>query len=208
MKSLTNILGPARKLGFSAALLAGTLTLANVPAFSIGPNSETIQATVLDDGQTVNVTLVIDAFSSPVDLQILSHAFQAGHDRGLVAALAKIKPVGRCSIAGKHSFDVAFIQMVATPTGRQITFIANRPQQAGEDNAKAPDQSFDLAVGQFSLNDADMTKSTGFLYPASKLATDEQGESHYDLAGNPLLLVNVLDARQTSSGDMALAPAK
>jgi hypothetical protein len=206
MKSLKNILNPARKLGFSAALLAGTLTLGTAPAFSVSPNSETIQATVVEDGNTVSVTLVIDAFSSPADLQILSQAFREGKDRGLVAALAKVKPVGRCSIAGAHSFDVAFIQMVVTPTGRQVTFIANRPPQAGEASSNAPDQSFDLAVGQFNLNDADPTKSTGFLYPASKLAIDEQGESHYDLAGNPLWLVNVLEARQSSSGDMALAP--
>jgi hypothetical protein len=208
MKSLRNILDPARNLGFSAALLACTLTLGTTTAFSAGPNPETIQATVVEDGNTVNVTLVIDAYSSPADLQILSQAFQEGKDRGLVAALAKVKPVGRCSIAGAQSFDVGFIQLITTQTGRQITFIANRPPQTGEANANAPDQSFDLAVGQFNLNNADPSKSTGFLYPASKLAVDEQGESHYDLAGNPMRLVEILDSRQPSSGDMALAPAK
>jgi|CZKZ01.1.fsa_nt_gi hypothetical protein len=208
MKSLRNILTPARRLGFSAALLAGTLTMGTAPAFSASPNSETIQATVVESGNFVNVTLVIDTYSSPADLQTLSQAFQEGKDRGLVAALAKVKPVGRCSIAGAPGFEVAFIQMVATPTGRQITFIANRPLQAGEDSANAPNPSFDLAVGQFDLNDTDPAKSTGFLYPASKLAVDDQGQSHYDLAGNPLLLVNVLDTRQTSSGELALAPSK
>ena len=49
-------------------------------------------------------------------------------------------------------------------------------------------------VGQFDMNDTDNTKSTGFLYPASKLAMDEQGEFHYDLAGTPWSLVNVLDS--------------
>ena len=208
MKSLRNLLTPARRLGFSAALLAGTLTMGTSPAFSASPNSETIQATVVENGNFVNVTLVIDTYSSPADLQILSQAFQEGKDRGLVAALAKVKPVGRCSIAGANGFEVAFIQMVATPTGRQITFIANRPLQAGEDSANAPNPSFDLAVGQFNLNDADPAKSTGFLYPASKLAVDNQGQPHYDLAGNPLLLVNVIETRQPSSGDMALAPSK
>ncbi len=60
---------------------------------------------------------------------------------------------------------------------------------------RIPDsQSFDLMVGQFDINDTDNTKSTGFLYPASKLVIDEQGEFHYDLAGSPWSLVNVLDS--------------
>jgi hypothetical protein len=49
-------------------------------------------------------------------------------------------------------------------------------------------------VGQFDINDTDNTKSTGFLYPASRLVMDEQGEFHYDLAGIPWSLVNVLDS--------------
>jgi hypothetical protein len=54
--------------------------------------------------------------------------------------------------------------MVLTPTGRKITFITNRPLQAGGASPDTPSQSFDLAVGQFNLNDTDNTKSTGFLY--------------------------------------------
>jgi hypothetical protein len=49
-------------------------------------------------------------------------------------------------------------------------------------------------VGQLEINDTDITKSTGFLYPASKLVIDEQGEFHYDLAGSPWSMVNVLDS--------------
>jgi hypothetical protein len=59
-------------------------------------------------------------------------------------------------------------------------------------------------VGQFDLNDTDATKSTGFLFPASKLVIDDQGKFHYDLAGNAWALVNVLD----SNRDGALAEAK
>jgi hypothetical protein len=60
--------------------------------------------------------------------------------------------------------------------------------------------TFDLAVGQFDLNDIDTAKSTGFLYPASKLVIDRQGEFHYDLAGTPWPLVNVLDSQGNSAG--------
>ena len=71
-------------------------------------------------------------------------------------------------ITGDLGFDVAFIQMVATPTGRQITFIASRPLQSDEVNPNSDSQSFDLMVGQFDLNDTDNTKSTGFLFPGKQ----------------------------------------
>ena len=57
----------------------------------------------------------------------LSQAFQEGQDQRLAAALSKTKAVGRCSIAGAISYDVAFIQMQQTPTGRKIVFITSRP---------------------------------------------------------------------------------
>jgi hypothetical protein len=97
-------------------------------------------------------------------------------------------------MSGNLSFDVAFIQMVVTPTGRQITFITIRPLQSDEVDANSESRSFDLMVGQFDMNDTDNAKSTGFLYPASRLVIDEQGEFHYDLAGNPWSLMNVLDS--------------
>ena len=180
----------------------GLLTLGTIPGFASSPGSETIQATYFQDGNTISVTLVILHYSTPSDMQILSQAFQEGQDQGLAAALSKTKAVGLCSITGDHSFDVAFIQMVVTPTGRQITFITNRPLQSDEANRSAESESFDLMVGQFDMNDNDNTKSTGFLYPASKLVIDEQGELHYDLAGNPWPLVNVFDS------NWALAPAE
>ena len=84
--------------------------------------------------------------------------------------------------------------MVVTPTGHEVSVLANRPLQSDEVNLNSDCQSFDLMVGQFDMNDTDNTKSTGFLYPASRLLMDEQGEFHYDLAGSPWSLVNVLDS--------------
>jgi hypothetical protein len=142
----------------------------------------------------VRVTLIVYNYTTSADLQVLSLAFQEGQDRELAAVLSKTKAAGLCSIAGDLSFDVAFIQMVVTPTGREIIFIANRPLQSDEVNPNSDSQSFDLLVGQFDINDTDNTKSTGFLYPASRLVVDEQGEFHYDLAGSPWSMVNVLDS--------------
>ena len=194
MRVLANVIRCGRKSGSSSLLLVGLLALGTTPGFSSSPGSEKIQATYAKDGNVVGVTLIVYNYTTSADLQVLSLAFQEGQDRELASALSKTKAVGLCSITGDLSFDVAFIQMVVTPTGREITFIANRPLQSDEVNPNSDSQSFDLLVGQFDINDTDNTKSTGFLYPASRLVMDEQGDFHYDLAGSPWSLVNVLDS--------------
>lgn len=189
-----NVIRCGSKLGSSSLLLACSLTLGTRPAFSSKPGFETIRATYAQAGSTIGVTLIVYNYTTAENLQVLSLAFQEGHDRELATALSKTRAVGLCSITGNPSFDVAFIQMVVTPSGREIIFIANRPLQSDEVNPDSDSQSSDLMVGQFDMNDTDNTKSTGFLYPASKLVMDEQGEFHYDLAGSPWSLVNVLDS--------------
>jgi hypothetical protein len=173
-------------------LLAGLFALGTTPGFSSSPSSEKIQAAYSKDGNVVSVTLLVYNYTTSADLHVLSLAFQEGKDRELAAVLSKSKAAGHCSITGGLSFDVPFIEMVVTPTGREIIFIANRPLQPDEVNQNSDSQSFDLMVGQFDINDTDNTKSTGFLYPASRLVVNEQGEFHYDLAGSPWSLVNVL----------------
>jgi hypothetical protein len=194
VRVLTSVIRCGGKLGSSGLLLAGLLALGVTRGYSSSPGSEKIQAAYTQDGNMVNVTLVIYGYSSLSEKQILSQAFEEGHDQGLAAALSKSKAAGLCSITGDLSFDVAFIQMVVTPTGRQITFITGRPLQSDEVNPDSESRSFDLMVGQFDMNDTDTSKSTGFLYPASRLLIDQQGELHYDLAGGSWSLVNVLDS--------------
>ncbi|MGA2753320.1 MAG: hypothetical protein ABSE53_06090 [Terracidiphilus sp.] len=205
MGTLTSTNRCPRKSVLILALL-GAFTLAATPAFAASPGFEKIRATYAQAGNTIGVTLVVYNYTTSTDLQVLSLAFQQGQDRQLAAALSKTKAVGHCSIAGDISFDVAFIQMVVTPTGREITFIANRPLQSDEVSSDPDSQSFDLMVGQFEINDTDNTKSTGFLYLASRLVVDEQGAFHYDLAGSPWSLVNVLDSNWAPAPPARQAP--
>ncbi|MFZ0304110.1 MAG: hypothetical protein WAL75_15575 [Terracidiphilus sp.] len=208
MKLLAKVIGRDRRLGFSSLLLVGFLALGTTSGFSSSPGPETIQATYTQNGKVVGVTLIVYNYTTSADLQVLSLAFQDGQDRELATALSKTKAVGLCSITGDLSFDIAFIQVVVTPTGRQVTFITNRPLQADEVNPSAESESFDMLVGQFDINDNDNTKSTGFLYPASKLALDKQGELHYDLDGNPWPLVDVFDSNWAPVSAGRSAPAK
>jgi hypothetical protein len=191
MALLANLTRCIPKFGL---VLVGTFALGTSLGFAAGPPSETIQATYAQAGGTTGVTLIIYNYSTASDLRILSQAFGEGMDRGLATALSKTNAVGLCSITGALSYDVAFIQMVLTPTGRRITFVTSRPHLFDEADPPGSPPPFDLAVGQFDLNDTDPAKSTGFLYPASKLVIDKQGKFHYDLAGSPWALVNVLDS--------------
>jgi hypothetical protein len=208
MGALTSVIRFTRNLAFVPLLLAAALTLGTTPGFAASPASETIQATYAQADHMVSVTLTIYGYSTAAELQTLSQAFQQGQDRGLAAALFKTKAAGHCSITGILGYDVAFIQMVVTPTGRKITFITSRPHPFVEADPPDLSQPFDLAVGQFDLNDADPAKSTGYLYPASKLVIDQQGEFHYDLTGTPWPLVNVLASKEPPSETLALGPTK
>ena len=211
MSLLESVIRIGRKPVFSSMLVACLLTLGTTPGFSSSPIPESVQATYLQNGNVITVKLVIYDYTAPSEKQILAKAFGGGQDQGLAVALSKTKAAGHCSVAGDPSFDVAFIQMIVTPTGREITFIANRPLQSDEvssdPDSQSPDSpSFDLMVGQFEINDTDNTKSTGFLYLASRLVVDEQGAFHYDLAGSPWSLVNVLDSNWASAQAARQAP--
>jgi hypothetical protein len=177
--------------------MAGIFTLATTLGFAATPGPETIQATYSQGGNTTGITLIVYSYSTPTELHVLSQAFEKGQDRELAIALSRTRAVGRCVIAGGVGYDVAFIQVVLTPTGRQVTFITSRPHPSDDSEPPATPQTFDLTVGQFDLNEIDPTKSTGFLFPASKLVVGEQGAFHYDLAGVPWALVNILYSNET-----------
>ena len=179
--------------------LVGIFTLATTLGFAATPGHETIQATYSEGGNTTGITLIVYSYSTPAELHVLSQAFEKGKDQELAIALSRSSAVGRCVIAGGVSYDVTFIQVLLTPTGRQVTFIASRPHPSDDSATPANSPNFDLTVGQFDLNEIDPTRSTGFLFPASKLVVDEKGAFHYDLAGTPSALVSILYSKEMPS---------
>lgn len=186
----------------SSLLLAGAVLLGVTPAFSQRTKSETIDASAMGTGtqlgRVIEVTLIINEFSSPADKQILMEAFQKGQNQGLVNALTKMKAVGHVSITGTLGYDCSFIKMTPTPTGRKIRFVTNRQIRFGEAFFDTQSQSFNLTAGEFDLNDTDKSKSTGVLYPAAQLIIDQQGQLQLDLNQNPWKLVDVLDWKGTA----------
>jgi hypothetical protein len=191
------------KFVIAIAVVVGLLTIGSLPFFSRDRvKNETIEASAMGTstqlGEVVGVSVEIYDFSTPEDRQVLVQAFEKGQNNGLVNALSKMKAVGHCSITGTLGYDVSFIRMVPTPTGRKIRWITNRLLRFGEVYADTQSQSFNLTAGEFDINDTDKSKSTGVLYPACQLALDKEGQIQFQLNQNPWKLVDVIDWKGTA----------
>ena len=182
----------------SALLLTGLLVLAVFPAFSAkGSKNETIGATAMGTGtqmgQVISISVEIYDYSTPEDRQLLVEAFTKGQNQGLVNALTKMHAVGHISITGTLGYDLSFVRMIPTPTGRKLRFVTNRQLTFGEVWADSQSTAFNLTGGEFDLDDTDKKKSTGVLYPACQLAIDKEGQLQIQLNQNAWKLVDVLD---------------
>jgi|ERR1700741_92015 hypothetical protein len=182
----------------SALLLTGLLVLAVFPAFSAkGSKNETIGATAMGTGtqmgQVISISVEIYDYSTPEDRQLLVEAFTKSQNQGLVNALTKMHAVGHISITGTLGYDLSFVRMIPTPTGRKLRFVTNRQLTFGEVWADSQSTAFNLTGGEFDLDDTDKKKSTGVLYPACQLAIDKEGQLQIQLNQNAWKLVDVLD---------------
>lgn len=163
---------------------------------------ETVDATAYGTstqlGRNIGVTIIIYEWSTPETRQALVEAFQKGQNQGLVNALQKTPAVGRIQIPGTLGYDLSYIRMIPSATGRTIRFVTNRKITFGEAYADSQSQSFDLTAGEFQLNDQDKSKSTGVLYPACQLAINKDGELQIELNQNAWRLSNIIDWRGTA----------
>jgi len=199
MRHTTNSILKIHDLLIGALLAIVLLTVGSASA--LGQKAETIEATAMGTGtqlgQNVEIRLIISDYSTMEERQVLVDAFGKGQNQGLVTALQKMRAVGRISLTGTVGYDVSFIRMIPTPTGRKLRFITNRPIRFGEAWTDSQSQSFDLSGGEIDINDADKSKSTGVLYPRAQLVIDKQGQLQIDLSQNAWKLVDVLDWKGT-----------
>ena len=192
--TVSNIQGcTARKFRY-AGLLFTLLLAAAMPALS---QTETIDATAMGTstqlGRTVGIKVTINRYSTPEDRQVLVNAFKMGQSVGLSKALEKMDPVGRIAITGTLGYDVAYIRVIPTPTGRKIRFATNRLIRFAEAYYNSQSKDFDLTFGEVIINDKDKKQNGGVLYPASQLIINKKGELQIELRQNPWNLVNIID---------------
>ena len=191
------------KSAMRVGLIVGLISLGALPFFSQEKKvkNETIEASAMGTGtqlgSVINVSLEIYQYSTPEDRQVLIQAFEKGQNQGLVNALSRMKAVGHCSITGTLGYDVAFIRMIPTSTGRKLLFVTNRLLRFGEVYYDTQSTAYNLTAGEFDLNDQDKKKSTGVLFPLAQLAIDKEGQLQVQLNQNPWKLVDVLDWKGT-----------
>jgi len=187
-----------RKFIFGGLLLSSTLLTAVTLALSADDRKvETIDATAMGTstqlGKTVSIKVTIYEYSTDEDRQLLIEAFKKGGNQGLVNSLTKMKAVGRIAITGTLGYDLSFIRLVPTPTGRKIRFVTNRQLRFAESYYNSQTIAYNLTAGEFDLNDSDKDKSGGVLYPAAQLVINKEGQLEFQLNKNPWKLVNIID---------------
>lgn len=192
---MLQIAAKIHKHTLGSLLLVGVLIIGSTPGLSA--DVQTIQATAMGTstqlGKTVGITVHIYEYSTMEDRDILIDAFTQGQNQGLVNALTRMKAVGRIAITGTLGYDLAYIRMIPTPTGRKIRFVTNRLLRFGEAYYNTQSTAFNLTGGEFDLNDTDKSKSTGVLFPAAQLIINKEGELQIELRQNPWNLVQIID---------------
>jgi hypothetical protein len=188
-----------RKFASGSLLIIALLFIGSGPA--LGQKAETIEGTAMGTGtqmgQIYEFRLTIQDYSTMEDRQVLAQAFQKGQNQGLVNALNKMRAVGHVSLTGTIGYDVSFIRLISTPTGRKIRFVTNRPINFAEAWTDSSSQAFNLSGGEIDINEQEKHKSTGVLYPAAQLVIDKQGQLQIELAQNAWKIVDVLDWKGT-----------
>ena len=196
MWQIKNAAQGMQKRALGSLLLASLFFVGGTHGLS-ADNIETIQATAMGTstqlGRTVGITVHIYEYSTMDDRDVLIEAFTQGQNQGLVNALTKMRAVGRIAITGTLGYDLSYIRMIPTPTGRKIRFATNRLLRFGEAYYNTQSTAFNLTAGEFDLNDTDKSKSTGVLYPAAQLIINKEGELQMELRQNPWNLVEIID---------------
>ena len=181
----------------AASLIATILLVAAASTTFAADNCDNIAATAMGTstqlGKIVNIKFLFCKPSTPEDKQALVDAFKKGKNQGLTNALQKMSSSGRISLPSTVGYDLAYVQVIPTPTGRQIRWVTNRRIAFGEAYYGTRSRDYSLTAGQLDLNDKDKTKSTGTLYPATQLKMSKKGELTWELYQNPWKLQNIID---------------
>jgi hypothetical protein len=184
----------------SRALILGSFCLLAVAIFRGGAQEkmqpEEYQAQAMGQGaqmgQTFNVTVHIEEYSTPEERQVLIDAFEKAGSQGLFNALNKMKSKGRMAITGTVGYDVSFARKLPSAEGTKIRLLTNRPITFGEAWTDSRSMDYNLSVLEFDLVNQ-KNKSTGTLLPASQFIIDKKThELTIENYQNPWKLVDVM----------------
>ena len=180
----------------TTSTLALALTLGAICSAQDRPKRETFQAQAMGQstqlGQTFNVTVIIEEYSTPEDQQILVDAFGKAGQRGLVNALTKMKAKGRVAITGTLGYDVTYIREFPTENGRKIRLVTNRPITFGEAWTDSRSSDYNLSALEMIVTEV-KGQNVGTLVPLCQFKIDKEKQVQIEAYQNPWRLVDVLD---------------
>ncbi|MBZ5490757.1 MAG: hypothetical protein LAO76_07480 [Acidobacteriia bacterium] len=140
-------------------------------------------------GQTFGVTITINELSTPEDQKVLIDAFASHGMNGLTNAISKMSSKGRIRMTGTLGYDVNYIRIFQTPTGRKIRLVTDRPITFGE--AWGDRRSEDYSLSAIELDLGANGKGTGTLLPACQFKINKQNELEIEALRNPWRLSDV-----------------
>lgn len=144
-------------------------------------------------GQTFNVTVHIEEYSSPEERHVLVDSFEKAGSKGLYNALNKMKSKGRIAITGTLGYDISFARKIQTPDGWKIRVLTGRPITFGEAWTDSRSMDYNLSALELDLS-SESGKNGGILVPVCEFVIDKKTkELTIENYQNPWRLVDVLD---------------
>jgi hypothetical protein len=144
-------------------------------------------------GQTFNVTVHIDEYSTPEERQILVDAFNTGGSKGLYNALDKMSSRGHIAITGTLGYDIKFARKLPADEGFKLIVVTNRPVDFRESWNSGRSLDYNLSYLEMTLN-KETGKGTGTLIPAALFKIDKKsGELTIEAFKSPWSLTNIED---------------
>jgi hypothetical protein len=182
----------------AAVFVWAILLVAGISTASAADKCESLHANAMGTstqmGKIIAVKFLFCKPSTPEQRQILVDAFNKGKSQGLTKALEKMHEAGRISTPSLLGYSIAYYTVTPTETGHQIRFITDRLMAFGEVYYSTRTMDYSLTAGIINVNDKDMTKSTGVLYPAAMLKMNKKKqEVTWELYKNPWNLQNFID---------------
>jgi hypothetical protein len=191
MMKLSRMCGAAA-IGFLVVLVSF-----NSAAQEDKPIREVYQAQAMGQstqmGQTFNVTIIVERYSTPEERQVLVDAFQQAGSEGLFNALDKMHSKGRIAITGTLGYDISFIRKIPAGDGYTLRVLTNRPIRFGEAWVNGRSTDYNLSAVEMTVS-TEKDKSTGVLLPACKFKINKKtNELEIENYQNPWKLQNIMD---------------
>ena len=188
-----------KKFTLAAAAIVCVLLLSGIHGAAQDENAlhEVYQAQAMGQntqaGQTFNVTVHIDEYSTPEERQILVDAFNTGGSTGLYNALDKMSSRGHIAITGTLGYDIKFARKLPADEGFKLIVVTNRPVDFRESWNSGRSLDYNLSYLEMTLN-KETGKGTGTLIPAALFKIDKKsGEVTIEAFKSPWNLTNIED---------------